>query len=110
LHWQAKDPNAIDTLAVARKATTDAEKEQHRKERPCFECSQQGHLARNCLNKKPRIWAADAGTEKLNTPEEQKSYTPAEAAAFIKKFSDKEREEFVKSLQALGENAGLQVT
>jgi hypothetical protein len=27
--WQAKDPNVMDTSAVARKATTDAEKEQH---------------------------------------------------------------------------------
>jgi hypothetical protein len=51
--WQAKDPNAMDTSAVARKATTDAEKEQHQKEGRCFECSQQGHLARNCLNWKP---------------------------------------------------------
>jgi hypothetical protein len=88
----------MDTSAVVRKATTDAEKEQHRKEGRCFECSQQGHLARNCPNKKPRAQAADARMEKLNTPKEQKSYTPAEVAAFIKKFSDKEREEFMKSL------------
>jgi hypothetical protein len=109
LRWQAKDPNVMDTSTVARKATTNAEKEQHRKEGRCFECSQQGHLAHNCPNRKPRAWATDAGTEKLTTPEEQKSYTPVEAAAFIKKFSDEEREEFVKSLQALGEDAGFQV-
>jgi hypothetical protein len=47
--------------------------------------------------------------EKLTTPNDQKFYTPAEAAAFIKKFLDEEREEFVKSLQALGEDAGFQV-
>jgi hypothetical protein len=41
LRWQAKDPNVMDTSAVARKATTDAEKEQHCKEGRCFECSQQ---------------------------------------------------------------------
>jgi hypothetical protein len=99
----------MNTSAVARKATTDAKKEQHRKEGHCFECSQQGHLAHNCPNRKPRIWAADARVEKPTTSEEQKSYTPAEAAAFIKKFSDKEREEFMKSLQALGEDAGFQV-
>jgi hypothetical protein len=47
--------------------------------------------------------------EKPTISEEQKTYTPAEAAAFIKKFSDEEREEFVKSLQALGEDVGFQV-
>jgi Zinc knuckle len=107
--WQAKNPNAMDTSAVARKATTDAEKEQHRKEECCFKCSQQGHLAHNCPNRKPCTWAANTEKEKSNTSERQKSYTPAEAAAFIKNFSDKEREEFIKSLQALGENAGFQV-
>jgi hypothetical protein len=99
----------MDTSAVTRKATTDAEKEQHCKEGCCFECSQQGHLACNCPNRKPHVQAADAEMEKSTTLEEQKFYTPAEAAAFIKKFSDEEREEFVKSLQALGEDAGFQV-
>jgi hypothetical protein len=99
----------MDTSTVARKATTNAEKEQHRKEGHCFECSQQGHLAQNCPNRKPRVQAANAGTKKSTTLEEQKTYTPTEAVAFIKKFSDEEREEFVKSLQALGEDAGFQV-
>jgi Retrotransposon gag protein len=61
--WQAKDPNAMDTSAVARKATTDAEKEQHRKEGRCFECSQQGHLARNCPNRKPVTVHRDRGSK-----------------------------------------------
>jgi hypothetical protein len=99
----------MDTSAVARKATTDAKKEQHHKEGWCFKCSQQDHLACNCPNRKPCVWTADARVEKLTTLEEQKFYTPAEAAAFIKKFSDEEREEFVKSLQALGEDAGFQM-
>jgi hypothetical protein len=99
----------MDTSAVTRKATTDAKKEQHHKEGWYFKCSQQGHLACNCPNRKPCVWTADAGVEKLTTLEEQKFYTLAEAAAFIKKFSDEEREEFVKSLQALGEDAGFQM-
>jgi hypothetical protein len=67
-----------------------------------------GQAARITVTK-PRVRAADAGTEKLTTLEEQKTYTPAEATAFIKKFSDEEREEFIKSLQALGKDAGFQV-
>jgi hypothetical protein len=98
----------MDTSAVARKATTDAEKEQHHKKGCCFKCSQQGHLACNCPNRKPCIWAAHAEVEKLTTSKDQKSYTPAEAVAIIKKFSDEERKEFIKSLQALGEDAGFQ--
>jgi transcription termination factor NusB len=47
--------------------------------------------------------------KKSTALKEPKSYTLAEAVAFIKKFSDEEREEFVKSLQASGEDAGFQV-
>jgi hypothetical protein len=43
-----RDPNAMDTSAVARKAITEADKEKHRKEGRCFECSKQGHMARDC--------------------------------------------------------------
>jgi hypothetical protein len=40
-----RDPNAMDTSAVARKAITEADKEKHQKEGRCFECSKQGHMA-----------------------------------------------------------------
>jgi len=49
-----RDPNAMDTSAVARKANTDREKEEYRKTGQCFECGKQGHLARLCPTKKNR--------------------------------------------------------
>jgi len=44
-HLPPRDPNAMDTSAVARKANTDREKEEYRKTGRCFECGKQGHLA-----------------------------------------------------------------
>jgi hypothetical protein len=41
----------MDTSAVARKATTEAEKQKCRQEGRCFECGKQGHLARDCPSK-----------------------------------------------------------
>ncbi len=45
------DPNAMDVDTI-RKATTEAEKQKHRQEGRCFECSLQGHIARNCPQRK----------------------------------------------------------
>jgi hypothetical protein len=42
------DPNAMDTSVVTHKAITEADKEKHRKEGHCFECSKQGHMAWDC--------------------------------------------------------------
>src|SRR3981081_748365 len=59
-----RDPDAMDTSAgVARKATTEAEKQKHRQEGRCYECSKQGHLARNCPDKKPRARATTSTKE-----------------------------------------------
>ncbi len=38
------DPNAMDVDTV-HKAMTEAEKQKHRQEGQCFECSLQGHIA-----------------------------------------------------------------
>jgi hypothetical protein len=50
LHLQPCDPNAMDTSAVAHKATTKTEKEKYQKEGQCFECGKQGHMVQDCLN------------------------------------------------------------
>ncbi len=47
------DPNAMD-IDTIQKATTEAKKQKHRQEGRCFECSLQGHIARNCLQRKQR--------------------------------------------------------
>jgi Retrotransposon gag protein len=46
---QPHDPNAMDTSAVACKATTKTEKEKYQKEGWCFECRKQGHMVPNIL-------------------------------------------------------------
>ena len=52
-----RDPDAMD-VDVIRRATTDADKERYKAEGRCFACGNQGHLSRNCPNKKPRLAAA----------------------------------------------------
>jgi hypothetical protein len=50
----AYDENRMDTSAVVCKASSDKEKEEYRKEGRCYECGKQGHLARDCPNRKNR--------------------------------------------------------
>jgi hypothetical protein len=39
---------------VVHKASTEEQKKKHRTEGRCFECSKQGHMARQCPNKKQK--------------------------------------------------------
>jgi hypothetical protein len=51
----SQDPNAraMDASgATARRAMSDAEKQKHFQEGRCFECSKQGHFARDCRKKR----------------------------------------------------------
>ncbi|KAH9013329.1 hypothetical protein EDB84DRAFT_1533142 [Lactarius hengduanensis] len=50
----------IDTI---RKATTEDEKLKYRSEGRCFNCGKQGHLSRNCPDRKPRIATATITTD-----------------------------------------------
>jgi Zinc knuckle len=91
----------MDTSAAAHKAKTEAKKEKHRQEGRCYECSKQGHVARNCPDKKASVQARMANTQ------ESKAMTPHEIAKILKAYGDDERNLFVKTMQEEGEELGF---
>jgi hypothetical protein len=88
-------------ISTARKATTDVEKQKHRQEGRCFECSQQGHLAQNCPLKKnrPRINRAfssvvdDRSTVGTDDSDFQ---SVTSMASRVKGMTDEEKDEFIR--------------
>ena len=69
-----QDPNAMDTSAgAARKAMTKEEKRQYREKGRCFECGKQGHLARNCPDKKTRVRTTNIETVLDTTSDNRRS-------------------------------------
>ena len=52
-HAPPFNPNAMD-VDTTRKATTEAKKQKHRQEGQCFKCFLQGHITRNCPQRKQR--------------------------------------------------------
>jgi Zinc knuckle len=91
----------MDTSAVACKAKTEAEKEKHRQEGRCYKCSKQGHVARNCPDKKASVQARMADTQEL------KAITPHEIAKILKAYGDDKRDLFIKTMQDEGEELGF---
>jgi hypothetical protein len=91
----------MDTSAAARKAKTEAEKEKHRLEGRCYECSKQGHVAHNCPDKKASIQARTVDTQ------ESRAMTPCKIAKILKAYGDDERDLFVKTMQDEGEELGF---
>ena len=47
--------------------TTEAEKQKHRQEGWCFECSKQGHIACMCSDKKTHAWALNSNPSSSNS-------------------------------------------
>jgi hypothetical protein len=100
----------VDTI---RKATTDAEKEQHRKEGRCFKCSQQGHLARNCPKRPPRPPRARAVTEDKKGEEDKTSEPPGDdltarkAAKAILSLNENQRAAFIRAMVDGGQDFSL---
>jgi Retrotransposon gag protein len=95
------DPNAMDTSTTARKAKTEAEKEKHRLKGRCYKCSKQGHITRNCPNKKASVQARAVNTQ------ESKAMTPHEIAKILKVYSDDKCNLFIKTMQDKGEELGF---
>jgi hypothetical protein len=103
------DPNAMDTSAAARKAISEEDKQRHRQEGRCFECSERGHLACTCPKKKPRVRATTEAPVKEETPtakiEEDKE---GEALAEkVLEMSDEAIAVFVKKMSLAGQELGF---
>jgi hypothetical protein len=91
-----------------RKATTDAEKQKHRQEGRCFECSQQGHLAWNCLLKRnrPRInraFSSVVDDQSVAETEESDLQSVTSMASRVKGMTDEEKDEFIRLINDNGE-------
>jgi hypothetical protein len=112
-----RNPNAMDTSAVARKATTKAEKQRSRQEGHCFECGKRGHLAWACPSKthtpqppsaSPRMTTSDTAFTPAITSSDSRSTMPSgrlsaqQLAAQARQFSEEEQDAFVKAMN-LGE-------
>jgi retrotransposon gag protein/zinc knuckle protein len=101
------DPDAMD-VSTARKATTDVEKQKHRQEGRCFECSQQGHLARNCPLKKnrPRInraFSLVVDDRSTVGTEDSDFQSVTSMASRVKGMTDEEKDEFIRLINNDGE-------
>ena len=83
----------MDTSAG--KSTTEEQKAKFRKEGRCYECERQGHMARDCPTKKPKI----RKNEVVEQLQEQAPWSVKDMIARATKFSDEERLAFIQGLQ-----------
>jgi hypothetical protein len=88
-------------ISTVWKAMTEAEKQKHRQEGRCFECSQQGHLTQNCLLKKnrPRInraFSSVVDDRSIADTEESNLQSVTSMASRVKGMIDKEKDEFIR--------------
>ena len=113
----------MDTSATVRKATTEAEKQKHRQEGQCFECSKQGHIAHMCPDKKtharilnsnpPSSNSSSIGSAAISdiasvmSDDTTTTTSSADIAVCILKISDKERAEFARVMKEGGEEMGF---
>ena len=99
----------MDTSAVIRKATNDKEREEYRKTGRCFECGKQGHLVRDCPNKKPRVRTTRT-VQIQNDNESATSDSPPamSLAARVARLSEEDRGAFMDEMRSLGEDMDFQ--
>src|SRR5258708_23980160 len=89
----------MDVDAI-RKAMTEAEKQKHRQEGQCFECSLQGHITRNCPQRKqrPRVNKAFSSVvDDRSTIETEDSdlNSVSSITTRIKGMSEEEKDKFI---------------
>jgi len=105
-----QDDNAMDTSAIIRKATNNKEREKYRKTGRCFECGKQGHLVRDCPNKKARART----TRTVQIKENDKPVTPetptlsTSLAARVAHLSEEDCCAFMDEMCSLGEDMDFQ--
>jgi len=109
----------MDTSAAAQKANTDREKEEYWKTGCCFECGKQGHLARICPTKKNRqspfacpqtnqsATIEEVADDESKVDSQAYHWNPEVLAQRAMKFTDKDRDAFVRKLQDLGAETGF---
>jgi hypothetical protein len=95
-------------ISTTRKATTDTEKQKHRQEGRCFDCSQQGHLAQNCLLKRnrPRInraFSSVVDDQSVTETEESDLQSVTSMASRVKGMTNEEKDEFIRLINDDGE-------
>ena len=100
----------MDTSAVIRKATNDKEREEYRKTGQCFECGKQGHLVRDCPNKKPHVRTTRAVEIEDNNKSTTSETTPQtmSLAARVARLSEEDRSAFMDEIRSLGEDMDFQ--
>ena len=109
----------MDTSATVRKAVTEAEKQKHKDEGRCFECSKQGHIACSCPSRAPRARATTTTTDEASVKEKDDPSVYASKAKvedfsdgnvladYAFKLSEDAREAFVRKVNMMGEEMGF---
>jgi len=111
LRLPPQDDNAMDTSAVIRKAMNDKEREEYRKMGWCFECGKQGHLVRDCPNKK--TCARTTHTVQIEDDEKPTTSEPSPStslAARVARLSEEDQCAFMDEMCSLGEDMDFQAT
>ena len=106
----------MDTSATVQKATTEAEKQKHRKE---GQCSKQGHIAHMCPDKKTRAQVLNFNPSLSNSSsigsatilnvasvmsdDTTTTTSSADIAAHVLRFLEEERAEFARVMKEGGE-------
>jgi len=109
-HLPPQDDNAMDTSTVIRKATNDKEREEYQKTGRCFECGKQGHLVRDCPNKKTRTRTTrTVQIEDDKKPTTLEPSSPSTSlAARVARLSEEDQCAFMDEMRSLGEDMDFQ--